>query len=612
MIVAALAILVAVGPPLGADYVGSLVNRIFVDPASLPVIQDGIQNGDEISYILETTPADTGSAFGHAAWMTLYVPPGVEVVDAEFVLPAGNGGYDRTPAEDTDDTYDGWGARGRKNYSPTTGATQLGNGYINEVQQDTGIFFSTDPRTRVLVKTPLSADPTGVAVQSIYNIWDYDQTLAYGIAGSLSGNGGTGNSPLLGTGCTAANGVGCTWTGTGSIVAGAETYYTNDYSPIREFWSVTTAVGSDGEGTGTLVPKIVADDYTSGDPGGTARELDRAQYIEVQAWDTTATAAPTVVRVWAQLEEDLDETFSGSIAFQFNTGAGWSPDRCVQAVTSGAPAESVIGYYSCDLRALGVDTAAELNALDVRVVARAGAVATAGFVVDHVTLRVEYASTFINRIAQVGPWQRITYENSKLGGSDSPRKCSPAARVAGTCPSAFLADPTTIVPSWETGPIGNTAVLTALGWDFGIQGALPAATNAVRFVHGARRLGELENARITLRVTDQVAFTDAFRNDTFCLDSTGGDTSDTAGKDVPWRYYEPQHECSFVGASGNLFKQIRYVNGELSNGASLSKNDVIGYEVTFTNTSGGTLTDLILSDTPDTTDLDLLEPGADP
>jgi uncharacterized repeat protein (TIGR01451 family) len=597
--------------PARGDYVGSLVNRIFVDPVSVPVIQDGIQNGDEISYILETTPADTGSNFGHAAWMTVYIPAGAEVIGAEFVLPAGNGGYDPIPAEDTDDTYDGWGARGRKGYSPTTGATQLGNGYVNEVQQDSGIFFSTDPRTRVLVKTPIFADPTGVPGQDIYNIWDYDQTLAYGVRAALSGNGGTGNSPLLGTGCTGDNGVGCSWTGTGSIVAGSETYYTNDYLPIREFWTVTAAVGSDGEGSGTLVPKIIADDYVSSDPGGTARELDRDQYLEVRAWDTTATAAPTVVDVWAQLEKDRDESFSGSIAFQFNTGAGWSPDRCIQSVTVGVPAEDVIGYYSCDLENLGVDTAAELNALDVRVIARSGAVATDGFVVDHVTLRVEYPSTFIDQVTQVGPWQRITYENSKLGGSDSPSKCDPADEIAGTCPPAFLGDPTTIVPSYETGPIRNTSLLTGSGWDFGVQGALPAATNAVRFVHGARRLGELETARITLRVTDQVAFTDSYRNDTFCLDSTGGDTSDTAGKDVPWRYYEPQHECSFVGASGNLLKQIRYVNGELSNGASLSVGDIVGFEVTIINTSGGTLTDVILTDTPDTTNLDLLEPGAD-
>jgi uncharacterized repeat protein (TIGR01451 family) len=600
------------GFPVQADYVGSLVNRIFVDPASVPVIQDGIQNGDEISYILETTPADTGSDEGHAAWMTVYIPAGVEVIGAELVLPAGNGGYDWIPAEDTDDTYDGWGSRGSKNYSPTSGAAQLADGYINEVQQDTGIFFSTDPRTRVLVRTPLGADPTGVSAQSIFNVWDYDQTLAYGVAGALSGNGGTGNSPLLGTGCTGDDGIGCSWTGTGSIVAGADAYYSNDYLPNRDFWSVVTAVASDGEGSGTLLPKIVADDYVTSDPGGTARELDRDQYVEVQAWDTTAAANPTVVEIWAQLEEDLDETFSGSIAFQLDTGTGWSPDRCAQTVTVGAPAESVIGYYSCDLHNLGVDTAAELDALDVRVIARGGAAATDGFVVDHVTLRVEYPSTFINQIVQIGPWQRIAYENSKLGGSNSPSKCDPADEIAGTCPPAFLGDPTTIVPAYETGPIRNTSLPTAAGWDFGTQGALPAATNAVRFVHGARRLGDLETARITLRVTDQVAFTDSFRNDTFCLDSTGGDTSDTAGKDVPWRYYEPQHECSFVGASGNLFKQIRYVNGELSNGGSLSKNDVIGYEITFTNTSGGPLTDLILSDTPDTTDLHLLEPGTDP
>jgi uncharacterized repeat protein (TIGR01451 family) len=452
--------------PARGDYVGSLINRIFVDPASIPVIEDGVQNGDVISYILETTPADTGSDFGHAAWMTLYVPPGVEVVGAEFVLPAGNGGYDRLPAEDTDTTYDGWGARGSEGYTPDTGATQLGEGYVNEVQQDTGIFYSTDPRTRVIPGSTLLVDPTGVAQQTVYNLWDFDQTQAFG-EGFI--NGGQGNTPLLGTGCTGNDGVGCTWTGVGSIVAGPDTYYTNDYDPNC---SVSTA-----------------------------------------------------------FEDDA----------------------------------------SC-----------------------------------------------------VGPWQRIAYENSKLGGSNSPEKCRPGNSCP--APDPFEPDPTILFPAYDTGEIRNTGqplcadpldVTTCVGLQISPASPLPETTattgaNALRWVHGARRLGELETARVTFRVTDAVAFTASFADETFCLDSTGGDTSDTAAKDNPFRYYEPQHACDFVSASGNLFKQIRYVNGELNNGASLSVGDILGFEITLTNTSGDTLTSIDLSDTPDTNDLTLLEPGGSP
>ena len=38
-----------------ADYVGSLANRVFVDPASFSVIANGYQDNDIVSFILETT-----------------------------------------------------------------------------------------------------------------------------------------------------------------------------------------------------------------------------------------------------------------------------------------------------------------------------------------------------------------------------------------------------------------------------------------------------------------------------------------------------------------------------------------------------------------------------
>lgn len=129
-------------------------------------------------------------------------------------------------------------------------------------------------------------------------------------------------------------------------------------------------------------------------------------------------------------------------------------------------------------------------------------------------------------------------------------------------------------------------------------------------VHGARRLGELENARVRLRILDAAAFTATFAaNDMFCLDSTGGDT--VLAKDNPWQYYEPEHQCAVLSASATLFKQTRYVNGQLNSGGNLFKNDVIGWEITFTNTTGDTLTNVMLSDARDTTKLALVEPGAE-
>ena len=401
-----------------ADYVGSLTNRVFVDPGSLSVIADGYQNGDVLTLILETTPADTGSDSGHAAWMTFYVPAGVEVVGAEFIQPLSDGSYAPVGAQDTDATYDGFGVRGAVGYVPAAGSTRLGEGFVNEVQQDTGIFYSTDSLTALLATPLTDLTPTGPQTKPavVWNLWDHRQLDAFGTGNALSGNGGKGNTPVVSTDS------GATWAGVGSMVAGPDTYYTNDYNP----------------------------------------------------------------------------DCSGSANFE-----------------------------------------------------------------DDVTC--------------VGPWQRIATVNAKIGASGA------------------------VTPATTQGAIQNTSVATSAGYSLSTSSPLPAGTNSVRYVHGARRLGELETASITFRITDAAAFIASMSDDTLCLDSTGGDTSDVAGKDNPWRYYEPAHQCSIMNANANLLKQSVYVNGQGGIGGSLAVGDVIGYQITYTNTSPNPLTNVMLTDTPDDT-----------
>ncbi len=209
--------------PALADYVGTAVNRIFLDPASAATVANGYQNGDEISFILETTPADTGSTVGMAAWTTVYIPPGVEVIGAELAAPNGDGTYSPIAAKDTAAASDDCGNRGCA--FPLSGIMQ--NGQVNEVQQDTGIFYSLDPQTKLLA-IPFNVETTGSSKsgnQNIYNEWDYNQILAFGVKTptALSGNSGTGNTPLVQ--------IGGSWVGTGSPVAGSGAYYTNDYDP---------------------------------------------------------------------------------------------------------------------------------------------------------------------------------------------------------------------------------------------------------------------------------------------------------------------------------------------------------------------------------------------
>ena len=220
-----------IGNPVNAQYLGTKLNRIFLDPGSVSVVTDGYDDGDVISFILETTPRDTtGSVHGHAAWMTLYLPAGVEVVGAELVSQQTDGSYVLQDSRDPDAAFNGWGAGGPNGYSPATGTEQLGEGYVNQVQQDSGIFYSTDTRTALdMDGLDDTLAPAGIgAAQTLYNQWDFDQLLAFGMSGApgnLSGNSGAGNTPLV-----SIDG-GLTWTGTGAPVAGPDAYYSNDYNP---------------------------------------------------------------------------------------------------------------------------------------------------------------------------------------------------------------------------------------------------------------------------------------------------------------------------------------------------------------------------------------------
>lgn len=84
-----------------ADYVGTGSVALSLDPASEPVVENGYQVGDEISFILQQAPTelDNGNVNGIVAYGTIYVPAGVEVIGAEFVKLTG-GTYTAIPAED--------------------------------------------------------------------------------------------------------------------------------------------------------------------------------------------------------------------------------------------------------------------------------------------------------------------------------------------------------------------------------------------------------------------------------------------------------------------------------------------------------------------------------
>ena len=107
-----------------ADYLGTKTIRMFVDPADLPVIANGLQAGDQFRLIGEVTPGDTGSDSAQSGWNTFYVVPGMLVSGVAIMDKVGSN-YVVINAKDTDAAYEGWGTRGSAGYSPAAGVNRL-------------------------------------------------------------------------------------------------------------------------------------------------------------------------------------------------------------------------------------------------------------------------------------------------------------------------------------------------------------------------------------------------------------------------------------------------------------------------------------------------------
>jgi uncharacterized repeat protein (TIGR01451 family) len=124
-----------------ADYVGELETTKYFDQSSIALLQTKITAGqpltpaDEISYFIQFTPTDNGGMVGGGGFVTDYIPAGMVVTGAQFVRLNGSGGYTQI--------------------APPSPAAVL-PAYV-PVYSETGIFYSTDPRTAVYT---LPASPT--------------------------------------------------------------------------------------------------------------------------------------------------------------------------------------------------------------------------------------------------------------------------------------------------------------------------------------------------------------------------------------------------------------------------------------------------------------------
>ena len=184
--------------------------------------------GDELGLIIKVVPRD-GTDTGVGGYIDFYVPNGVTVVDAAYLLPDGSGGFDQVPMKGQSLIAVGDGPVGT-NCTPALGdpsrlhlgpningmeadavdAAGCHNGTVAGVYGDVGIFYSTDPDTNYNSWTeyggydgnPATSDNTitnnsGDVIVPL-NKWDAEQLLAYGSkapASPIVDPNGRGNAP---------------------------------------------------------------------------------------------------------------------------------------------------------------------------------------------------------------------------------------------------------------------------------------------------------------------------------------------------------------------------------------------------------------------------------
>ena len=194
-----------------------------------------LQVGDELGLVIKVVPRD-GTDTGVGGYVDFYVPNGVTVIDAGYVVPDGSGYYTQIPMKGQSLIAIGDGPVGAKTTVELSGLTLgpningvteaavvsgsgLHRGTVAGVYGDTGIFYSTDPDT--VYGTFGNFTVTNNSGDTIIplNKWDGEQMAAYGIKGSTKP--GYPSAPIIDYG----DGRGNTPWGLGSGVAGPQSGY---------------------------------------------------------------------------------------------------------------------------------------------------------------------------------------------------------------------------------------------------------------------------------------------------------------------------------------------------------------------------------------------------
>lgn len=211
-----------------------------------------VQAGDIVGIILKSTPGP-GTLTGVGGYMTFYIPSGTQIVGADYIRPDNTGAFISVPIKGQSIIAIGDGSVGSKSTSQLVGlalgpninnvtaqavdSTGLHNGTIAGVYADTGIFYSSDPRTiynswvdsggydgNPATQDNLVTNNRGETITPV-TLWDAEQLLAFGSKSPAA--------PIVDYG----DGRGNTPWGLGSVVSGPQSGYAWDFD--RSTWLAT-------------------------------------------------------------------------------------------------------------------------------------------------------------------------------------------------------------------------------------------------------------------------------------------------------------------------------------------------------------------------------------
>jgi uncharacterized repeat protein (TIGR01451 family) len=259
-----------------AHSVGQVQTTKFLAPETVTTLlaragtgSPGLAVGDVVSYIIQFTPVANGAVVGAGGYITDYIPPGTEVVGAAIVAKNGAGNFTNVAPNFPGGIDFGWGNQGPKTFlgpfstaaydtsgrCAAAGFTNNCDARMTEIYADTGIFFSTDPRTAVFPALPTrilqgvngyDISPTaegqlnpiiGQARATTHNLWDADQVSAFG-------SGGNAIIAPSSSAITISNGRGPTPYNAGSAVAGPQSGYQLDNTASVGPWQRIAYAGS--------------------------------------------------------------------------------------------------------------------------------------------------------------------------------------------------------------------------------------------------------------------------------------------------------------------------------------------------------------------------------